>query len=86
VVREHTHEATAIIRTANGLDLSNVARCKRVRHRQKVAHADLPVVAPVPALCRQGAATYENRYLQQRIRSLTAKAKELGYELTAVTA
>jgi transposase len=34
----------------------------------------------------QGAAAYENRYLQQRIKSLTAKAKELGYELTPVNA
>ena len=32
----------------------------------------------------EGAAAYENRYLQQRIRSLTAKAKELGYQLTPV--
>jgi transposase len=30
----------------------------------------------------EGAAAYENRYLQQRIKSLTAKAKELGYQLT----
>jgi len=29
----------------------------------------------------QGAAAYENRYRQQRIRSLMAKAKELGYQL-----
>ena len=34
----------------------------------------------------EGAAAYEHRYLQQRIKSLTAKAKELGYELTAVNA
>jgi hypothetical protein len=30
----------------------------------------------------QGAAAYENRYRQQRIASLMAKAKELGYQLT----
>jgi len=30
----------------------------------------------------EGAAAYENRYLQQRIKSLTTKAKELGYQLT----
>ena len=34
----------------------------------------------------EGAAACENRYLQQRIKSLTAKAKQLGYELTAVNA
>src|ERR1039457_4350027 len=34
----------------------------------------------------EGAAAYENRYLQQRSKSLTAKAKQLGYELTAVNA
>ena len=34
----------------------------------------------------EGAAAYENRYLQQRIRNLTSKAKELGYELTPVNA
>jgi hypothetical protein len=30
----------------------------------------------------QGAAAYEHRYRQQRITSLMAKAKELGYQLT----
>jgi transposase len=30
----------------------------------------------------EGAASYENRYLQQRIKSLTAKAKELGFQLS----
>ena len=34
----------------------------------------------------EGAAAYENRYRQQRIKSLTAKAKELGYQLTAANA
>jgi hypothetical protein len=34
----------------------------------------------------EGAAAYENRYLQQRIKGLTAKAKQLGYELSAVNA
>ena len=34
----------------------------------------------------EGAAAYENRYRQQRIKSLAAKAKQLGYQLTpAVT-
>jgi transposase len=30
----------------------------------------------------EGAAAYESRYLQQRIKSLSAKAKQLGYELS----
>jgi len=34
----------------------------------------------------EGAAAYEHHYLQQRIKSLTAKAKELGFELTVVNA
>jgi transposase len=34
----------------------------------------------------EGAAAYENRYRQQRIRSLAATAKDLGYQLTPVTA
>jgi hypothetical protein len=34
----------------------------------------------------QGAAAYENRYRQQRIASLMAKAKELGYQLTPASA
>jgi len=34
----------------------------------------------------QGAAAYENRYHQQRIRSLMAKAKELGYQLAPASA
>jgi transposase len=34
----------------------------------------------------QGAAAYENRYRQQRITSLMAKAKELGYQLTPASA
>jgi len=34
----------------------------------------------------QGAAAYENRYRQQRIRSLMAKAKELGYQLAPASA
>ena len=34
----------------------------------------------------EGAAVYENRYLQQRIKRLTAKAKELGYQLSPATA
>jgi hypothetical protein len=34
----------------------------------------------------EGAEANEERYRQQRIRSLTAKAKELGYQLTSVTA
>ncbi len=33
----------------------------------------------------EGAEAFEQRYQQQRIRSLTAKAKELGYQLTATT-
>jgi transposase len=33
----------------------------------------------------EGAAAYENRYLQQRIKSLTAKAKQLGYQLSPAT-
>jgi hypothetical protein len=34
----------------------------------------------------QGAAAYENRYRQQRITSLMAKAKELGFQLTPASA
>ncbi len=34
----------------------------------------------------EGAEAYENRYQQIRIRSLTARAKELGYQLTPATA
>jgi len=34
----------------------------------------------------EGAAAYEHSYLQQRIKSLTAKAKEFGYELTPLNA
>jgi hypothetical protein len=34
----------------------------------------------------EGAAAYENRYLQQRISRLTANAKELGYQLSPATA
>jgi len=34
----------------------------------------------------EGAAAYESRYVQQRIKSLSAKAKELGYQLTAANA
>jgi transposase len=30
----------------------------------------------------EGAAAYENRYRQQRIKSLAARAKQLGYQLT----
>jgi hypothetical protein len=33
----------------------------------------------------EGAQTFEERYRQQRIRSLTAKAKELGYQLLPAT-
>jgi len=34
----------------------------------------------------EGAAAYENRYLQQRISRLTANAKELGYQLSPAAA
>ena len=34
----------------------------------------------------EGIQAYEKRYRQQRVKSLTAKAKDLGYELTAVNA
>ena len=34
----------------------------------------------------EGAAAYENRYRQHRIHRLAATAKELGYQLTAVSA
>lgn len=34
----------------------------------------------------EGAETYEKRYQEGRIKSLTAKAKELGYRLTPITA
>jgi transposase len=34
----------------------------------------------------EGAAAYENRYLQQRIKSLSAKAKQLGYQLSPASA
>jgi len=34
----------------------------------------------------EGAQAYETRYLQQRLKSLTARAKQLGYQLTAITA
>lgn len=34
----------------------------------------------------EGAEAYEQRYQQSRIKSLTAKAKELGYQLTPITA
>jgi len=34
----------------------------------------------------EGAEAYENRYRQQRVSSLMAKAKDLGYELTPVSA
>src|SRR5215471_7136116 len=33
----------------------------------------------------EGAATYENRYREERIRSLMAKAKELGYQVAPLT-
>ena len=57
-----------------------------------------PVVGPIarlqPPLQRprvrkyadEGAEAYENRYRQQRIKSLASRAKELGYRLTSVTA
>jgi len=34
----------------------------------------------------EGVEAYEKRYRQQCVKSLTAKAKDLGYELTAVNA
>jgi hypothetical protein len=34
----------------------------------------------------EGAAAFEARHQQQRVRSLTAKAKELGYQLTPLSA
>ena len=34
----------------------------------------------------EGVEAYEKRYRQQRVKSLAAKAKDLGYELTAVNA
>jgi hypothetical protein len=34
----------------------------------------------------EGIEAYEKRYRQQRVKSLAAKAKDLGYELTAVNA
>jgi transposase len=34
----------------------------------------------------EGVEAYEKRYRQQRVKSLTAKAKALGYELTALNA
>jgi len=34
----------------------------------------------------EGAQTYEQRYRENRIQSLTARAKELGYQLTPTTA
>ena len=34
----------------------------------------------------EGAEAYEKRYQAERIKSLTAKAKELGYQLTPTTA
>ena len=33
----------------------------------------------------EGVAAYESRYLQQRIKILRAKAKQLGYELSPVS-
>jgi transposase len=34
----------------------------------------------------EGAEAYENRYLEQRIKNLSAKAKQLGYQLTPASA
>jgi hypothetical protein len=34
----------------------------------------------------EGVEAYEERYRQQRVKSLTAKAKDLGYQLTALNA
>src|SRR5712691_8755896 len=34
----------------------------------------------------EGAETYEQRYRDNRVKSLTARAKELGYQLTPTTA
>ena len=34
----------------------------------------------------EGIEAYEKRYRQQRVKSLTAKAKDLGYQLTPLNA
>jgi hypothetical protein len=63
------------------------------RHPAPYGHASGKLATLIYRLLRwgqpyvdEGAEAYESRYRQQRIQTLAAKAKELGYQLTTVTA
>lgn len=92
--------ANALRMAAQGLRHSDTALGAYYRHIAQRNGADVAVFASarkigtlIYRLLRwgqpyvdEGAAAYEKRYHQQRIHSLQSKAKQLGYQLTAVTA
>jgi DNA-binding HxlR family transcriptional regulator len=95
-----TRVAAALRMAASSLRHSETALGAYYRHIARRIGGDVAVFATARKLATiiyrllrwgqpyvdEGAQTYEQRYRENRIRSLTARAKELGYQLTPTTA
>jgi transposase len=95
-----TRVAAALRMAALSLRHSNTALGAYYRHIARRTKGDVAVFATARKLATliyrrlrwgqayvdEGAAAYEKRYQETRIRGLTARAKELGYQLTPITA
>jgi hypothetical protein len=98
--RASTRVAAALRMAALSLRHSQTARGAFYRRIARRRGADIAVFATARKLATliyrlprwgqpyvdEGAAAYENRYRQQRIRRLAATAKDLGYQLSPVSA
>ncbi len=95
-----TRVAAALRMAASSLRHSQTALGAYYRHIARRIGGDVAVFATARKLATiiyrllrwgqpyvdEGAQTYEQRYRENRIKSLTARAKELGYQLTPTTA
>src|SRR5713226_8387977 len=95
-----TRVAAALRMAASSLRHSETALGAYYRHIARRIGGDVAVFATARKLATiiyrllrwgqpyvdEGAQTYEQRYRENRIKSLTARAKELGYQLTPTTA
>jgi transposase len=95
-----TRVAAALRMAALSLRHSDTALGAYYRHLARRTRGDVAVFATARKLATliyrllrwgqryvdEGAAAYEKRYQETRIRGLTARAKELGYQLTPTTA
>jgi transposase len=95
-----TRVAAALRMAASSLRHSETALGAYYRHIARRIGGDVAVFATARKLATiiyrllrwgqpyvdEGAETYEQRYRENRIKSLTARAKELGYQLTPTTA